>query len=168
MFRAAMGAWGAGGAVGALALGLALASVDPAAAQRPVWAKTGALNCDVSGGFGWIIGSQKSVQCVFTPDIPGRQEFYVGTISKFGLDIGGTTRSQMVWAVYAETVGGFGALAGVYAGATGEATAVVGLGANVLVGGSNRTVALQPLSVTGQVGLNVAAGVAELDLRPAR
>src|SRR5438046_2301213 len=142
MFRAAMGAVGA---VGALALGLALASFDPAAAQRPAWAKTGALNCDVSGGFGWIIGSQKSVQCVFTPDLPGRQEAYVGTISKFGLDLGATARSQMVWAVYAQTVGGFGALAGVYSGATAEATAGLGLGANVLVGGSNRTVALQPL-----------------------
>jgi hypothetical protein len=155
-------------AMGAAALVLALASIDPAAAQRPVWAKTGVLNCDVSGGWGWIIGSQKAVQCVFTPDIPARQEFYVGTISKFGLDIGATARSQMVWAVYAETVGGFASLSGNYGGATGEATALVGLGANVLVGGSNRTVALQPLSVTGQVGINVAAGVAELALRPGR
>ncbi len=60
----------------------------------------------------------------------------------------------------------FGALAGTYAGATAEATIAVGLGANVLVGGSNRTVALQPLSVTGQTGLNLAAGVASLTLRP--
>jgi hypothetical protein len=160
MFRAA---------IGPVALALALASLAPAAAQRPTWAKTGVLNCDVSGGFGFIIGSQKSVQCIFIPDIPGwRQEYYVGVISKFGLDIGATARSQMVWGVYAETVGGFSALSGNYAGATGEATALLGLGANVLVGGSNRTVALQPLSVTGQVGLNVAAGVAELQLRPGR
>ncbi len=74
----------------------------------------------------------------------------------------------MVWAVYAPSTGVFGALAGTYAGATAEATVAVGLGANVLVGGSNRTVALQPLSVTGQTGLNLAAGVAALELRPAR
>lgn len=159
MFRAA---------IGTAAFALAVASLNPAAAQRPVWVKTGVLNCDVSGGFGFIIGSQKSVQCVFTPDTPGRLEYYVGVISKFGLDIGATARSQMVWGVYAETVGGFGALSGDYSGATGEATALIGLGGNLLVGGSGRTVALQPLSVTGQVGLNVAAGVAELSLRPAR
>jgi Protein of unknown function (DUF992) len=154
--------------IGAAALTLAVVSIGPAAAQRPVWVKTGVLNCDVSGGWGWIIGSQKSVQCLFTPDVPGRPEYYVGTISKFGLDIGATARSQMVWVVYAETLGGFASLAGNYGGATGEATGVVGLGANVLIGGSNRTVALQPLSITGQVGLNVAAGVAELALRPGR
>jgi len=152
-------------AIGAIALALAVASLDPAAAQR---VKTGVLNCDVSGGFGWIIGSQKSVSCLFTPDRPGPQEAYVGTISKFGLDVGATARSVMTWGVYADTAGGYGALAGDYGGATGEATGIVGLGANVLVGGSNRTVALQPLSLTGQIGINVAAGVAELRLRPAR
>src|SRR3954470_20036048 len=125
MFRRALGL------LGAVALGLAAAAVGPAVAQGPVWAKAGALSCDVSGGFGFIIGSQKSVQCVFTPDTPGRQEFYVGTISKFGIDIGATVRSQMVWGVYAETLGGFGALAGTYSGATGEATIALGLGANV-------------------------------------
>ena len=74
----------------------------------------------------------------------------------------------MVWAVYAETYGGRGALAGDYAGVSGQATVAVGLGANVLVGGSNRTVALQPLSLTGQAGLNLALGVADLQLYPGR
>jgi hypothetical protein len=146
------------------ALALLAGSFEPAAAQR---VKTGVLDCDVSGGWGWIIGSVKSVNCLFTPDQPGPREFYVGSISKFGLDVGATGRSQMVWAVYSQTLGGPYALAGDYGGATGEATVAVGLGANVLVGGSNRTVALQPLSVTGQVGLNLAVGVAELRLRPA-
>jgi hypothetical protein len=147
------------------ALALAAASTGPAAAQR---VKAGVLDCDVSGGWGWIIGSSKSVNCVFTPDRPGPSEAYVGTITKFGVDIGPTGRGAMVWAVYSPTAGGPAALAGDYAGATGEATIAVGLGANVLVGGSNRTVALQPLSVTGQVGFNLAVGVAELHLRPAR
>jgi hypothetical protein len=150
-------------ATGALLLAVAL--VEPAAAQR---VKAGVLNCDVSAGFGFIVGSQRSVQCVFTPDGPGPEEAYVGTISRFGLDIGATARGHMVWAVHAEYWGKqVGALAGDYGGASGEATVAVGLGANVLVGGSNRTVALQPVSIQGQVGLNLAVGVAELRLRPA-
>jgi hypothetical protein len=152
-------------AIGGMAFALVVTTADPAAAQR---VKAGMLSCDVSGGFGFVIGSQKSVACIFTPDRPGPQEAYVGTISKFGLDIGVTGGGQMLWGVFAETVGGRAALAGNYVGATGEATVAAGLGANVLVGGSNRTVALQPVSVTGQVGLNLAVGVAELTLRPAR
>jgi hypothetical protein len=74
----------------------------------------------------------------------------------------------MVWAVFAPTTRRIGALAGNYAGASAEATVGAGLGANVLLGGSDRTIALQPLSVQGQAGLNVAAGVTELILRPAR
>jgi Protein of unknown function (DUF992) len=136
------------------------------AAQAQV--KAGVLSCDVAGGFGWIIGSSKTVSCIFTPDRPGPSEGYVGTINKFGLDVGVTTRQSMVWGVFADTWGGArGALAGSYVGATGEATFAIGLGANVLVGGSNRSIALQPLSVTGQTGLNVAGGVADLQLRPA-
>jgi hypothetical protein len=85
-----------------------------------------------------------------------------------GLDLGITGGGVMVWAVYVDTTRGYGFLAGDYAGASGEATVVAGLGANVLVGGSSRTVALQPVSLTGQVGLNLALGVANLSLRPSR
>jgi hypothetical protein len=148
--------------LGALALGFVTA-IGGAAAQDRV--KAGTLVCDVSGGIGLIIASQKQVQCEFNPDQPGPREAYYGTISKFGLDIGATSGGQMVWAVFAPSSRGFGALAGTYSGATAEATVVVGLGANALIGGSNRTVALQPLSVTGQTGLNLAAGVASLELR---
>ena len=152
-------------AIGAAALALAIISFGPAADAR---VKAGVLSCDVSGGFGWIIGSAKSVQCIFTPDRPGPVEAYVGVIRKFGLDIGATSRQEMIWGVFADTVtGGPGQLAGGYVGATGEATIAVGLGANVLIGGSNRSIALQPVSVTGQTGLNIAAGVADLELRPA-
>jgi hypothetical protein len=158
MYRFALGA-------AAIALAGAGLNADTAQAQR---VKAGILNCDVSAGIGLIIGSQKSVNCLFTPDVPGPQEAYVGSITKFGLDIGVTAGGQMVWAVYADTSGGYGALAGDYAGASGEMTVAAGLGANVLVGGSNRTVALQPLSIGGQVGLNLALGVADLHLRPAR
>ncbi|MPZ37977.1 MAG: DUF992 domain-containing protein [Rhizobiales bacterium] len=149
----------------AAALLLVFAALEPAAAQR---VRTGVLNCDVSAGIGFIIGSQRSVTCTFAPD-GGQPEVYSGTISRFGLDIGATGGGHMMWGVFADYAGPRpGVLAGDYVGATGEATVAVGLGANVLIGGSNRQVALQPLSVSGQVGLNLAVGVADLRLRPGR
>jgi hypothetical protein len=142
------------------------ANPGPAAAQSR--AKAGTLECDVSGGIGMIIASQKQVSCTFTP-ARGRREVYVGSISRFGLDVGATSGGRMVWAVHSSTEGPLrGALAGTYSGASGEATVGAGLGANVLIGGSNRSVALQPVSVQGQAGLNLAVGVAGLELRPAR
>jgi hypothetical protein len=137
-------------------------------AQAPNRTKVGTLTCDVSGGIGVIIASKKSVACMFTPAQPGPREVYTGSISKFGLDVGATGGGEMVWSVFAPSNKVFGALAGNYAGASAEATVGAGLGANVLVGGSNRTVALQPLSVQGQTGLNLAVGVSELVLNPAR
>jgi hypothetical protein len=151
-------------AIGAAVLALAFASADPAAAQR---IKAGLLTCDVSGGIGLIIASQKQVSCVYAPDLPGPQEAYVGSFSRFGLDIGVTGGGVMVWAVFTDTTRGPGFLAGDYVGASGEVSFVAGLGANVLVGGSNRTVALQPLSVSGDVGVNFALGIGDLSLRPA-
>jgi hypothetical protein len=147
----------------ALAAATVLLVAGTASAQAPVAA--GSLTCDVSAGFGVIIGSRRAVNCTFAPSQPGPVEYYSGTITKVGFDIGATTSGVLVWLVYAPTSRPIGALSGTYAGATAEATFAVGLGANVLIGGSNRTVALQPVSMQGQVGLNVAAGVAELDLR---
>jgi hypothetical protein len=151
-------------AVGAVAIVSAIASADPAAAQQ---IRAGLLTCDVSAGIGLIIGSQKQISCVFAPEQPnwpGRREDYDGSITKFGLDLGVTAGGVMVWAVFNETVAGPGFLAGDYVGATGEATLGAGLGANVLIGRSNRTVTLQPVSVGGQIGINLAVGVAELHL----
>jgi uncharacterized protein DUF992 len=146
----------------ATALVLAVLSGSAQAQQR---VQAGSLTCDVSAGIGLIIGSQRNVSCTFTPAAPGPIEYYTGTISKIGVDIGVTTGGVMVWLVWAPTDRPVGALAGGYAGAAAEASLVAGLGANALVGGSNRTVALQPFSVQGQTGLNIAAGVAGLDLR---
>ena len=126
------------------------------------------LSCDISGGIGLVLGSQKQVSCLFTLGQAGPREVYLGTISKFGLDLGATAGGEMVWAVYAPTSRRFGALAGRYTGASAEATVGVGAGANVLVGGSNRTITLQPVSIQGQTGLNLAVGVAGLELHPAR
>ncbi|HEX2216609.1 MAG TPA: DUF992 domain-containing protein [Xanthobacteraceae bacterium] len=138
---------------------------SPASAQS---AKVGTLDCDVSGGIGFIIGSRKEVTCMFTPTARGPREVYVGIMSRFGLDIGATGAGQVVWAVFADGVARRGTLAGIYSGASAAASLAVGLGANVLVGGAGRAVALQPLTVHAQTGLNVAAGVTELQLLPAR
>ena len=146
-------------AAAALALGAAL----PAYAQQNV--KVGALRCEVSAGLGLIITSSKEMRCRFT-SLHGRSERYYGTIRKFGLDIGATDRGVLAWDVLAPTVGRRrGALAGDYVGVDASATVGAGVGANVLVGGFNRSFALQPLSVEAQTGLALAAGVASLSLR---
>jgi hypothetical protein len=150
--------------LGAALLGVSVLTV-PATAQRPVWEQAGTLNCDVSAGIGLIIGSRREVNCLFTPSYPAPPEQYVGTITKLGLDIGITAAGSLVWAVHISTTRRRGVLAGSYAGASAEATLGAGLGANLLVGGNDRSVALQPLSIQGQVGLNIAAGVAEISLQ---
>jgi hypothetical protein len=123
----------------------------------------GALSCQVSGGVGFIFGSSKDLNCVFKrPN--GDTERYHGEINKYGVDIGFTTESRIIWAVFAPGNVAPGALAGHYGGVTGEAEVGVGLGANVLLGGNSKQIALQPLSVTGGVGLNVAAGIASITL----
>src|SRR5918998_4407824 len=147
---------------------LALAGALTAAPAQAQNVQAGTLVCDVSGGVGMIIASQRDMACTFN-NSRGEPEVYIGRIRRFGLDIGATTGGQMVWTVFAPS-GRFsrGALAGSYSGASAEATVVAGLGANVLVGGSNRSFALQPLSVQGQAGLNLAVGVADLQLQAAR
>jgi len=148
----------------AAAFVVALAWATPGHAQQ---VRAGLLTCNVSGGLGFIVGSQKTISCVFKPDqtsFPSRQEDYDGTITKFGLDLGITGGGIMVWGVFTNTVAGPGFLAGDYVGASGEASVGAGLGANVLVGGSNRTVTLQPISVSGQIGLNLAVGVTAFHL----
>ena len=152
----------------AILAAVAAIAVPAPGMAAPERTKVGTLTCDISAGIGVIVASKKHVTCMFTPSQPGPREVYTGSITKFGLDIGATTGGEMVWAVYAPTNRKFGALAGHYGGASAEATVGAGVGANVLIGGSNRTVTLQPVSVQGQAGLNVAAGVAGLDLRPAR
>ena len=119
--------------------------------------RIGTLRCDIDGGVGYVFGSAKEVQCTFN----GRDgtDEYSGVIRKLGVDLGYTRHSRLVWAVFAPTAGPHhGSLAGRYRGATAEVTAIFGVGANVLVGGTTGSVHLQLLSVTGQRGINVAAG----------
>jgi Protein of unknown function (DUF992) len=148
---------------------LALSGVlVPTASHAQSVVKVGTLRCNVSAGLGLVITSSRDMNCTFRPS-RGPTEAYRGTVRRFGLDIGATTRGVLVWGVVAETRRPVrGALAGEYVGATAEATAGVGLGVNALVGGSGQTYSLQPVSVEGQLGLNLAAGVAQMTLVNAR
>lgn len=152
------------GLVVAAAFAAALIVGESPPAQAATYLKAGILTCSVSGGVGLIITSTKRVSCTFAPDFRG-PEYYGGRIRKFGLDVGFTGATVIVWAVLS-TVQGFpvGALAGTYGGVSAEASLVIGAGANILVGGSGSTFALQPLSVQGQIGVNIAAGVTKLEL----
>lgn len=127
----------------------------------------GSLSCNVAGGAGFVFGSSKALGCIFTRT-DGSGERYVGEVRRFGIDIGYTQEAQIVWLVFAPGNVGAGALAGNYAGPTVQGTVVVGAAANVLAGGNNGQVSLQPVSVEGSVGLNVAGGVAEIVLKPAK
>ncbi|MFO1133036.1 MAG: DUF992 domain-containing protein [Hyphomicrobiales bacterium] len=124
--------------------------------------KLGMLVCDVSGSIGLILGGSEAASCTFQG--PNGTEYYKGRITQVGLDIGVTAGAIMSWAVFAPGQVGRGALQGDYAGATADAAFAVGLGANVLVGGSQQSIALQPVSVEGQAGVNVAAGLANFKL----
>jgi len=164
MFRKAFSANLARSLVGVAALVAVLAV--PANAQ-PSRVQVGKLACSISAGVGLIVGSQRNVSCNFQPE-NGPPEAYTGTITKIGLDVGFTTGGAMVWGVFTDTNRYAGMLSGTYVGATAQATVVGGVGANALIGGSNHNVALQPLSVQGQVGLNAAGGIGALELHLAQ
>jgi hypothetical protein len=151
-------------ALGAAAL--ATVSSTPAGAQQDR-VQAGSLECSMSAGIGLIVGSQRNVACNYKPN-GGPPEAYVGTMTRIGLDVGVTGGGAIIWAVFSGTNRYTGMLTGTYVGASAEASIAAGLGANVLVGGSNRSVALQPLSVQGQVGLNIAAGIGSLELHLAQ
>lgn len=130
--------------------------------------EVGSLSCDVGDGSGFIVGSTRDLTCTFNPVQEGlADETYVGEIKRYGLDIGETTNGQMSWLVLAPTESEFveGGLNGSYKGISAEATFGVGLGANVMTGGSENTLALQPLSVNTQNGINFAIGVGEITLQ---
>ena len=144
-----------------------IAIASQAIGQAPSGTKVGTLNCELAPSVGFIVGSHQPMRCRYSPDGPFPPEFYEGVINTIGLDIGFTSGGIMAWAVVAPTVGPpRGGLAGVYVGASGNVTAGVGGGANVLFGGSGRSIALQPLSVQGQTGLDLTLGVSGLELRP--
>jgi hypothetical protein len=146
-----------------LALTVAVASAQSGRVQ------VGVLECRGGASVGFIVGSVTNLGCVLRTEGGRREEPYVATIRKVGIDLGITQETALAWAVFAPVEQmGPGALSGNYAGAQGSASVGIGLGANVLVGGSANSIALQPLSLQGSTGINVAAGLADLELRPGR
>jgi hypothetical protein len=126
--------------------------------------KVGYLKCEVAKGWGYVFGSSKALKCVYHPSDGGKADHYTGTIDKLGVDVGYHQAAVILWGVFAPGKVAPGSLAGYYGGATAEAAWGVGLGSNVLFGGSKSSVALQPISVSGQEGLNAAAGIAAVKL----
>jgi hypothetical protein len=141
----------------------ALAMLAPARAADTT-VKTGTITCHVSSGWGFVFGSSRDLRCVYTGE--GRTENYTGKISKFGVDIGYQASGVILWAVFAPTTDlKAGALTGDYGGVTAGASAGIGGNANVLVGGSTKSISLQPISIEGITGINLAAGIAAISLK---
>src|SRR5215831_3308037 len=147
---------------------LAVIVTAPASAQAPGnWAQVGMLTCKLNPSIGFIIAGHQSMECRYVPSEGGPPQAYEGALNTVGIDIGISAGGVLGWAVLAPT-GGIpaGALAGEYVGASGDLGIGVGAGANVLIGGSARTFALQPISLEGSIAVNVALGVSGLKLRP--
>jgi hypothetical protein len=155
-------------AFAALAAAVLAGGCAAAQAQQLNRVKVGVLECRGGASIGFVVGSVTHLGCVLRADgLP--EDRYIATIRKVGVDLGITQESTLTWVVYSPVARlGIGDLSGDYAGAQGSASVGVGLGGNVLVGGSANSIALQPLSVQGQVGLSVSAGLESLELRPGR
>jgi hypothetical protein len=147
-----------------IAVATLIASFVPASAQQ---AQVGVLECQGGHNVGLVVSSATELECVFRSQ-GRRPEPYIAIVHRYGLDIGITEQIGLAWAVNASTYRlGPGDLAGHYGGIGANATIGIGFGANLLVGGSANAFSLQPLSLQGQTGLSAAAGVVDVDLRPA-
>ena len=152
-----------------IAVAMLVAPFAATHAQQPIQrVQVGILECRGGASIGFIVGSVTNLGCVLRVDgMP--EDRYVATIRKVGIDLGVTQESALAWGVYAPVARlGIGDLSGNYVGVDGSAAIGVGVGGSVLVGGSSNSIALQPLSVQGEVGLSVAAGLESLELRPGR
>ena len=151
--------------IATMLVGLVVLSAPSANAQTMPTTSAGTLTCQMAPSIGLIIGSRQRMACRFVPNGPYPPEAYVGVMGTLGLDIGITAGGVLAWGVLAPTAGPMrGKLAGTYVGASGAVGVGVGVGANLLFGGSNRSIALQPLSVEGSVGVNLSLGVSSLTL----
>lgn len=147
-----------------------LAGAQSAAAQAPkTWTQVGMLTCKLNPSIGFVIFGHQSMECRFAQNPPFPVQLYEGALNTVGIDIGISAGGVLGWAVLAPTAGPPpGALTGEYLGATGEIGMGLGAGVNVLIGGSGRSFALQPLSVEGSIAMNVTVGLSHLQLRAER
>ena len=142
----------------------AMTLTTPAPAA-PHGVKVGILTCHVHSGWGYVVGSSKGMDCSYKPRDRG-PDYYKGNLSKLGVDIGYTSGGTLVWDVVAPSSDiRPGALEGDYAGATASATVGLGVGANALIGGFDKSIALQPVSVEGNTGLDVSGGIGAMSLK---
>lgn len=149
---------------GMAAIAAFMALAAPAAAQDSRLV-AGTLTCRGQGSVGFILGSSEELSCTYRTAGGSLQHDYAGRIRKLGLDLGVKGPSVLIWTVLGSSRDMAGeALTGNYAGVSAEASVAVGVGANALVGGSNNSVVLQPLSVQAQQGVNLAIGIAEISL----
>ena len=150
----------------ALAIGGFAASGARAQAPGQNWTQSGMLRCKLNPSIGFVIFGHQSMECRFVPSVPGPPQRYEGALNTVGIDVGVVGTGGLAWAVLAPTSGvPAGALAGEYVGASGDVALGVGVGANVLIGGFLRSIALQPVSVEGSVALDVTLGLSALQLR---
>jgi hypothetical protein len=153
--------------LGSLAAVFAIGALTSPALAQPT-TQVGTLTCDVSAGVGMILMQKQTMTCVFRPSNGAPPETYLGRIDQFGVALGAVNQGQLVWGVIAPSSGvPRGALSGTYGGVGAQATAGAGIGANVLVGGTGRAFSLQPVSIQGQTGVNIAGGVTTVTLLPA-
>jgi hypothetical protein len=146
--------------------GLIVALV-PLEASSQDTTQAGRLSCDVSRGIGMFVVEKQTLSCVFD-DQHGKLENYTGSIDEFGVALGEVAEGHLIWGVIAASSGvPAGALAGTYSGVGANASIGLGAGTNILVGGSGRAFSLQPISVEGQTGINIAGGVTTVTLKAA-
>ncbi len=162
----------AAGSMAAYAADLSRADDAPAYQEQDPHSgvKIGYLSCDIGQGGGYLLGSAKELNCAFHSSFRGDpRDHYTGVVKKLGIDLGYTAKGKLVWAVFAPTAGyHHGSLSGTYVGAAAEATLGAGVGANVLLGGTGGSIQLQTVSVSGQLGLNIAAAGATVTLASAK
>jgi hypothetical protein len=150
----------------ALSAALIAFASSQAAGQSATWTQAGMLGCKLNPSIGFVIFGHQSMECRFVPSAPVPPQIYEGALNTVGIDIGIVGTGGLAWAVLAPTAGvPAGALAGTYVGASGDVALGAGVGANVLLGGSNRSFALQPVSVEGSVAIDVTLGLSALQLR---
>jgi hypothetical protein len=145
-----------------------LAGLGATSALAAEHVEAGRLDCDVSAGLGVIVGAQQEMSCVFTPSDGAAKEDYSGMITEFGLDIGEISKAKLSWLVFAPASRDKAALSGTYTGIAADAALGIGVGAKVLGGGLHGTIALQPITLQAEEGVNIAAGITALTLHSAK
>lgn len=153
------------GLLAALTIGSAAAADAPATNSGRAGINIGTLTCRADSAVGYLIGSHRKIKCAFSRAGSDDIVYYNGSISRLGIDLGATGNQTIVWTVFAPGKLADKALAGNYFGATAEASVAVGLGVNALVGGMKHSVTLQPVSIAGQTGLNVALTGTSMNLK---